>query len=558
MSAPMLEGRERWIPSGPHPAVFRPNATQAKDVSALSLLSTVAGLSPPAQPELEHCKESATGTSGGCRSRLRERPDSLPLAYATDPSVPEAAHRSVRAPAVPSLSSRAASASTSATASFSFSSAHAPPPGAASSSPSLSRPAGFPCLRRIKPDHILPVHPHMLPRRPRDQTSSFPLLDARALTSNSLKHHLVPSHARQETARTWEVAEEDVARGATHRGVRYKSNQRCDWEDHERLEGNENRPRKSAKVGRGDNAGTRAWEEYSSPFRRVSRAVDSTRLEEPAFPVDPSLPLLDSTSASILHARNGVSGAIARLAAQGMLDWEKVFNARALIRACSQARGVADMTAGVLPLLDHLLDTQPQAFAPKRRKAKSGGVGERGPPAGGAQGNSAGGDPSISQLIQQLAADENACYVVASVNATGIESVWCNDRMSELFISSEELEGLKSQTRMAIYSFWPRFLSGPGLYELMGAFSAIMVQSTHTPSLDVILECCVQRAVKGSERPAPTKCLATVGMIINRLREGNVLILRLLPCGRSDLKSRRRQESRARGRSVDVVQGSYE
>lgn len=228
-----------------------------------------------------------------------------------------------------------------------------------------------------------------------------------------------------------------MARGATHRGVRYKSNQRCDWEDHERLEGNENRPRKSAKVGRGDNAGTRAWEEYPPPFRRVSRAVDSTRLEEPAFPVDPSLPLLDSTSASILHARNGVSGAIARLAAQGMLDWEKVFNARALIRACSQARGVADMTAGVLPLLDHLLDTQPQAFAPKRRKAKSGGVGERGPPAGGAQGNSAGGDPSISQLIQQLAADENACYVVASVNATGIESVWCNDRMSELFISSE-------------------------------------------------------------------------------------------------------------------------
>lgn len=382
-----------------------------------------------------------------------------------------------------------------------------------------------------------------------------------------------------------------MARGATQRGVRYKSNQRCDWEDHERLEGNENRPRKSAKVGRGDNAGTRAWEEYPPPFRRVSRAVDSTRLEEPAFPVDPSLPLLDSTSASILHARNGVSGAIARLAAQGMLDWEKVFNARALIRACSQARGVADMTAGVLSLLDHLLDTQPQAFAPKRRKAKSGGVGERGPPAGGAQGNSAGGDPSISQLIQQLAADENACYVVASVNATGIESVWCNDRMSELFISSEggfgparrspsstahcpctypftflplsyplpsELEGLKSQTRMAIYSFWPRFLSGPGLYELMGAFSAIMVQSTHTPSLDVILECCVQRAVKGSERPAPTKCLATVGMIINRLREGNVLILRLLPCGRSDLKSRRRQESRARGRSMDVVQGSYE
>jgi hypothetical protein len=39
--------------------------------------------------------------------------------------------------------------------------------------------------------------------------------------------------------------------------------------------------------------------------------------------------------------------------------------------------------------------------------------------------------------MQHLAADESACYAVTFVSPLGVESVWCNQRMSDLFISTE-------------------------------------------------------------------------------------------------------------------------
>jgi len=55
----------------------------------------------------------------------------------------------------------------------------------------------------------------------------------------------------------------------------------------------------------------------------------------------------------------------------------------------------------------------------------------------GRGGGGGGPPPTVAGLVQHLAADESACYTVSFVSPQGVESIWCNERMSDLFISTE-------------------------------------------------------------------------------------------------------------------------
>lgn len=54
-----------------------------------------------------------------------------------------------------------------------------------------------------------------------------------------------------------------------------------------------------------------------------------------------------------------------------------------------------------------------------------------------------------SELYQRLAADETACYLVEE-SLHGARTFMCNARMADMFISTEELQGLVRQTGLAV------------------------------------------------------------------------------------------------------------
>lgn len=152
--------------------------------------------------------------------------------------------------------------------------------------------------------------------------------------------------------------------------------------------------------------------------------------------------------ASILQARDLICQNIASLAKRQKLDRAKTQNVQGLIQLTSKARHTVDCSAGLLPLLQHLLASQPQAFVPPSngRSAEQGGkTMERGGLERGGGGVGDGGGfsqtppsiPSMAGLVQHLAADESACYAVSFVDPLGVESIWCNQRMSDLFMTSE-------------------------------------------------------------------------------------------------------------------------
>ena len=146
--------------------------------------------------------------------------------------------------------------------------------------------------------------------------------------------------------------------------------------------------------------------------------------------------------ASILQSRDLICQNIASLAARQQLDRNKTQNVLQLIQLTSRARHAVDGSAGVLPLLQHLLTTKPQAFIPPGSQ-RLGGQGGGGTTMGRGRGGEGGGGgpppsvPTVAGLVQHLAADESACYTVTFVTPQGVESIWCNERMADLFISTE-------------------------------------------------------------------------------------------------------------------------
>ncbi|KAM3571268.1 hypothetical protein VYU27_006682 [Nannochloropsis oceanica] len=260
----------------------------------------------------------------------------------------------------------------------------------------------------------------------------------------------------------------------------------------------------------------------------------------------PLRPLLEPTMASILQARDLICQNIASLAKRQKLDRAKTQNVQGLIQLTSKARHTVDCSAGLLPLLQHLLASQPQAFVPPSngRSAEQGGkTMERGGLERGGGGVGDGGGfsqtppsiPSMAGLVQHLAADESACYAVSFVDPLGVESIWCNQRMSDLFMTSEELQGLVLHTGMGTPHFWARFLTGPGLADLTAAFTSLLVGPSAHLSLDAVLDCCVKESTKEGMPAGVRKCVASVGMVVTDEGPGSILILRVLPCGRRDL-----------------------
>ncbi len=59
------------------------------------------------------------------------------------------------------------------------------------------------------------------------------------------------------------------------------------------------------------------------------------------------------------------------------------------------------------------------------------------------------GDDVHQRLYQRLAKDEEACYLVEE-SLHGARTFHCNARMADLFLSTEELQGLVDQTGLAV------------------------------------------------------------------------------------------------------------
>ena len=140
---------------------------------------------------------------------------------------------------------------------------------------------------------------------------------------------------------------------------------------------------------------------------------------------------------------------------------------------------------------------------------------------------SASSDYTVAELLRRMATDETACYVVVFTSPGGKETVMCNERMEELFISTQgkssscipwmrcssshhvpthppthisnsifqqtttqDLQGLVSEAGVASIHFWGQFLSNPGLDEMYAAVSCMLFDSyTRQPQLDAVLEC---------------------------------------------------------------------